>query len=269
VPDTSELHDDPAVDGIIGRAGDTQPPLVMTAGVHRRKRAAVLVAPLVVALAVIATLVGWPSSSIDRVARARAAVAVQPGAILHQVTTVEVTVGGAAASRVQEEDWIAQAGSPAWRMIRHDLLQPASVVEASANNDSASIYDANSDTLFAPAPGTMTSHVDIRPGPDLAAELASSHAHFEGTETVNGVLADRISLGDCIYFDNHDTADPVAIVCRHAAETVTTTFERYETVPDTAAAREAFDERVQHPTAVINTDPSAYFRAAEKAFANM
>jgi hypothetical protein len=171
-----------------------------------------------------------------------------PGTILHEQAMIS-TPGQSA----QPFELWAQADSPnAYRVIKWGH-------EAAWNGSSYSTYDAGSNTVTdGPSAGSSSgsSHEPTDFAATLRALVQSGDATVDGTSTINGVQAYRLTVTN--------SPDPwllgtayVATSDYHPLEIDTTTnsetivYQTYEYLPSTSANLQLLDLAAQHPGAAV------------------
>jgi hypothetical protein len=219
----------------------------------RRPPARLVAPPLIAAVAaVVVTAVFLGAGRHTQPAEAAilsrlaAALTPPPSTILHE--QAQISLPGEPAQPF--ELWVEADAPQAYRVIKWGH-------EASWNGSSFSTYDAGTNTITAGLASALTaglSHEPIDPAATLRSLVQSGQATVDGTTTIDGVAAYRLTVTS--------SPDPflvgtayVAITNYQPLEIDTTTnsetivFQTYEYLPATSANLQLLDLGTQHPGA--------------------
>jgi hypothetical protein len=180
--------------------------------------------------------------------RLAVALAPPPGTILHE--QAEISMPGETAQPF--ELWVEADSPQAYRVIKWGH-------EAAWNGSSFSTYDAGANTITAGVASPLAaglSHEPIDPAATLRSLVQSGQATVDGTTTINGVSAYKLTVTS--------SPDPFLVGSAYVAttdyrpleiDTITNSekivYQTYEYLPATSANLQLLDLSAQHPGATV------------------
>jgi hypothetical protein len=236
-----------------------------------------------------------PGGGATVVARATAALAVQPGTILHVVMTGRQTNADGSVSTWEDESWQQESPPYARRQIETTADSPRA--ESALVDGVDQLYDPSTNTVYTTPPslpqaeqaadGSSASltpaeqarleqvkKAKLEAGPqpqpfrsEVLALLHSGDVREESRERVDGRDAIRIVSADgrTTYLVDATTYTPVRLVTENGGATTTLSFRVYEKL-DTPGSDALVSLIAQHPNATVDASPADYAAADARLF---